>query len=418
MRVTPPEPLAPGTMARVKARDQQEKTGSKYRLRGEASVQTDRFIIRADEIDYDQDTAEAEARGHVYMLHFEGGEELWADRVEYNTEEETGKFYNVRGVAPVHIEARPGQLTTSNPFYFEGKWAERLKDRYILYNGFITNCRMPDPWWKLKGPKFDVIPNDRAIAHNSFFRLRNIPIFYMPFFRKSLERMPRKSGFLTPNAGNSSRRGKMFGIGYYWAINRSYDASYRAQYFTQRGIAHTVDLRGKVSDRTDFDLYLYGVNDRGLKQANGERLKQGGLLFSFRGRSDLGHGWYARTESNYLSSMTFRQAFTETFVEAISSEVHSVGFVAKDWSTYTFNTAFDRLQAFRFAGFQENQSITIRKLPELRFVSRDRKLFKDVPVWVSWESSAGLLRRDQPLFQTSQYMDRMHVYPRVMTLLR
>ncbi len=422
-QIASPHKLPPGEVY-VEAVDQ-KMDGSTYVLHGAAYLETERFILRADDIDYDRAKEFAVARGSVYMKHLEGGEELWAERAEYDVGEDTGKFYKVRGSAPVRIEARPGVLTTSNPFYFEGSWAERLKDRYILYDGFITNCRMPDPLWTFRAPKFDVIPGDRAVARNAVFWMRKVPVFYAPFFIKSLERLPRKSGFLTPNVGNSSRRGKMIGTGYYWAINRSFDASYRTQYFTQRGLAHTVDFRGKPSANSDFDLYLYGVNDRGEKTYavndqgekidTGERLKQGGLLFSFKGRADLKGGWYARADANYLSSMTFRQAFTETYTEAVSSEVHSLAYLARDWSSYNFDLAFNRIQAFRFRDFKENETVTIQKLPEVSFMSRDRRILKDIPVWVSWESSAGLLRRNQPLFQTRQLMDRMDLYPRVMT---
>ena len=193
---------------------------------------------------------------------------------------------------------------------------------------------------------FDVIPNDRAIAYRSVFWLRGVPMFYAPFFYKSLERMPRSSGFLTPNIGNSSRRGKMFGGGYYWAINRSYDATYRAQYFTQRGFAHHVDLRGKPSAGTDFNAFLYGVNDRLLVNGSGAQVVGARLSF-VQARSDLGRGLYARAEANYLSSSVFRQAFTETFDEAISRQVHSVGFVAKDWSSYDLTAFLQRTRTPR-----------------------------------------------------------------------
>jgi len=49
----------------------------------------------------------------------------------------------------------------------------------------------------------------------------------------------------------------------FWAINRSYDALFKTSLLTARGFAHNVDFRGKVNDRTDFDVALYGVNDRG-----------------------------------------------------------------------------------------------------------------------------------------------------------
>ena len=395
----------------------QIKEGPWYRLRGHARLETSEFLLRADEIDYNEDTDDAEARGNVYLKHFAEGEELWADRIEYNISEQTGKFYNVHGSAPMPIGARPGVLASSNPFYFQGRWAERLEDRYILYDGFITNCKMPRPWWVLRGPKFDVIPGDRALAYRSLFWLRRVPLFYTPLFYKSLERLPRRSGILTPNIGNSSRRGKMVGGGYYWAINRSYDAAYRAQYFTQRGVAHNIDVRGKPREGTEFNGLLYGVNDRGLKLDSGERRKEGGFLASVTASSDLGHGFYARSEVNYLSSLKFRQAFTESFNEAIFSEVHSLGFVAKHWSSYGLNLVFQRNENFQ--SIQPDDTIVVRKLPQIEFSSRDRQVWhRGLPVWVSLESSAGLLRRKQPLFQTRQFLERLDFQPRVTTALR
>ena len=268
----------------------------------------------------------------------------------------------------------------------------------------------------LRAPRFDIIPGERALAYHAIFRLKNIPIFYAPVFYKSLERMPRKSGFLTPNIGNSSRRGKMIGIGYYWAINRSYDAQYRAQYFTQRGIAHHLDLRGKPNDKSDFDFVLYGVNDRGLLLSNGQRQKQGGFLVSFEGRSELPYGFYARGQINYLSSFQFRQAFTESFYEAISSEVHSTGFIAREWSTYGLYLVASRNENFRSTA--PDDKVVIRKLPSVEFNTRERKVWSRVlPFWISFESSAGLLQRNQPLFQTRQYLERMDFAPRLMTAI-
>ena len=67
------------------------------------------------------------------------------------------------------------------------------EEKYILYDGFVTDCKVPRPWWTLTGPKFDVIPSDRAVAYRTVFRLRGVPMLYMPVLYKSLKRSPRNS---------------------------------------------------------------------------------------------------------------------------------------------------------------------------------------------------------------------------------
>jgi LPS-assembly protein len=406
----------------------QEAEGGQYRLRGAAEIETAEMIIRAEEIDYNEVTGEVRAGGGVKYRSFVTGEQLEAERVEYNVREETGKFYQVVGEASGKVDVRPGLLVTQNPFIFKGEWAERLEDRYVIHNGFLTNCRLPNPIWTLNGPIFDVVPNQRAIIHKSTFRVRNVPVLYIPAFYKPLSERPRKSGFLTPGMGTSSRRGYMVGGGYYWAINRSSDLMYRSQYFTQRGFAHHVDFRAKPSQTADIYFFLYGVNDKGLVLDDGSRYKAPGVLITLTANADLGWGFYGRADINYLSSFRFRQEFTESFNEAVFSEVQSIAFATRNWSAYGLNILFRQTENFHSA--DEGDVITIRKLPSAEFNMRDRQVNERVlPVWVSLESSLSFLHRDQPqlpqqgsglqpLFRTRQFVDRIDIAPRVTTALR
>ena len=408
LAIRPPRPSAPGPgdVAKVNA-EQQQLDGKVYHLRGNARVETADDLLTADEIDYDQETHQVDARGHVHLESFSHGEKLDCDRAEYNTENKTGKFYNVHGTSPARIEARPGLLTTHNPFYFSGEWAEKIEDRYVLHNGFLTDCLVPAPWWRLQGPSFDVIPGDRAISRGSWFYVKEVPLFYTPYFYKSLKKQPRRSGFLTPNVGNSSIRGKTVGLGYFWAINRSYDLTYRGLLYSKTGFGHQADFRGVVNDRTSFDASVYGVAGSGTNS-----ISPSGLVLTVEGKSDLGKGWQARGDLKYLSSFLFRQQFTQSFDEAVSSETHSVGYVTRHWSDFGFNLVAER--HVNFQSVAPNDEIVLRKLPELQFVTRERAI-RNLPVWVSFDSSYGLERRTQPLFQTRQFVQRVSFEPRVMS---
>ena len=428
-RVQPPNEVGENQILIFGVKEMKE--GPWYRLRGKSVVQTDTLLLKADDIDYNEDTGELDARGNVYLLNFAGGEELWCDHAEYNINDETGKFYEVHGQAPTRIVTRPHLLTTSNPFYYAGDWAERLKEKYVLHDGFITNCTMPDPWWLVRAPVFDIIPGERAVSHSSIFwfrrvgPFRRIPLFYTPYYYKSLEKRPRQSGFFAPNIGNSSLRGRMIGGGYYWAINRSYDMGYRGQYFTNGAFAHNLAFRAKPWVGTSFSAYLFAVNDFEPPSAT----SVSGYLLSMQGKSELGDGFYARGELNYLSSFAFRQSFTQSYTEGIGSEVHSIGYVARDWSTYDLDFVAQRIETFQFVPFpaattSTNQYALIHKLPEADFTSRDRQIWDNIPVWVSWHMSGGLLSRTEPVPSTDEYVrsgnfvDRLDVYPEVTTVLR
>ncbi len=408
--IRPPRPNAPGPGEAAKtSADQEESDGKVLHLRGNARVETADALLTADEIDYNTETHQAEARGKVRMESFFHGEKLNCDRAEYNTETRSGTFYNVSGTSPARIEARPGLLTTQNPFYFSGEWAEKSEDRYVLHNGFLTDCLIPSPWWRLKAPTFDVVPGDRAVARQSWFYVKEIPIFYTPYFYKSLQKQPRRSGFLTPNIGNSSLRGKTVGVGYFWAINRSYDVTYRGLLYSKTGFGHQADFRGVVNQSTSFDASLYGIAG-GSADSN----SPSGLVLSVEGKSDLGKGWQARGDLRYLSSFLFRQQFTQSFDEAVSSETHSVGYITKHWSDFGVNLVAER--NVNYQSTAANDDIALRKLPEAQFITREHAI-RNLPIWVSLDSSFGLERRTQPLFQTRQYVQRVNFEPRIMTAL-
>ena len=157
-----------------------------------------------------------------------------------------GTFHHVKGYTKTKVVARPGVLTTTQPFYFEGDWAEKIEDKYLLHDGMITDCNIPHPWWTLHSNLFDILPDDRAITHDAVFRLHGVPIFYFPYFYRALKKEPRKSGFLSPEAGHSSQFGYFFGAGYYWAINRSYDLTYVFTDYTERGVRAPSRLPGQA----------------------------------------------------------------------------------------------------------------------------------------------------------------------------
>ena len=410
-KVVPNRPDAPTDRKEVfvSPESEQEVVGSWRHLRVHVRIETPDMQIKA-EIDWNTDTGYVEARGHVHFEYFARGEKLDCDKAQYYLDEDNGDFYNVKGSAASTIQARPGLNTTTNPFYFEGQWAERKDDTYIIHNGFLTDCTVPDPWWIFKGP---IVPGNHAITHNSWFYLKKIPLFYSPYFYKSLKKQPRRSGLLIPGVGSSSTHGYTAGFGYYWAINRSFDLTYEGTYYTGAGLANFAELRGKFNPKSDFDLNVFGIRTSAMTGTTSDQ----GLHVTLKSKYDFGDGWEARGELNYLSSLAFLQQFTQSYNEAVYGETHSVGFITKHWKDFDFNVVAQR--NVNFLDPVAKTTIEIRKLPEVDFSQREHEVnVFNWPFWVYFDSSAGLLDRNQAEFQTRQFVDRLDAGPQITTAFR
>ena len=428
-------------------------------LEGHAEAEDDAVLVRAHHIEYNEQTHVLNATGNVYFYGLDKNEQIWCDHLEYNRETENGAFFDVRMESSPRAVVRKGILSGTSPYHAEGEWAQRIGQKYILYNGWVTNCKIPDggsPWWIMRGPKFDIIPRDRAKAYRSWFILRKVPLFYAPYFYHSLAKEQRHSGFLMPHIAPHTQRGVMVGLGYYWAINRSYDLTYDFLDYNTSALGHNVDLRGRPTAKSDFDLLLYGIQDRSGDPNLTPKQTFSGVNLLFFGKADLGHGWLVSSNVNYVTSFRFRQEWSYSYSEAVSSEFHSTAFLNKDWSGFTTDLVVSRLENFQTAevpitspsgsitGYERN-AVLIHKLPEVQFGSRDRQLFCNpgdgqgagqdgqlfckLPIWLSLYSAAGLLYRSEPFFnsantteignfQTSQATPRLDFSPHLTSALR
>ncbi|MGH9603903.1 MAG: LPS-assembly protein LptD, partial [Terriglobales bacterium] len=320
---TPQAPAAPqGEDVTIRAREQ-EKAGDVFKLRGEVEIRYRDFIFRADQVTYDTASGQITATGKVS---FEGGphdENIQADRASYNVRTESGEFHNVSGTTGLRFAGRGVTLTTTNPLAFRGRLVEKLgRGRYIVHDGQVTSCEIPNPKWTFNATRVVVDVDDRARIYNATFRVKKVPVFYFPFAAHPVGRLKRQSGFLTPTFGTSSRKGIILGESFYWAVNRSLDITLGAEYWSSRGWAQHGEMRARPNENTSIHASYFGVLDRGLAPTNQDQGGQDVHLtveaapFGFRGVANL----------NYLSSFVFRLAFTEAFSQAVNSEVKSVAF--------------------------------------------------------------------------------------------
>jgi LPS-assembly protein len=381
---------------------EQEKDGPLYKLRGHVEIRYDTFNLYADEVTYNSDTGEATAEGHVVLDGGPNDEHIEASDGTYNFRSESGTFHNVVGTIGLRTKGTATILTSSSPFAFAGKTVQKTgPDHYLVEDGSVTTCELPRPKWTFNAHKATVDVTGNAVVYRSSFRIRGMPIFYFPYAAFPAQREGRKSGFLIPSFGRSSTKGTILGESVYWAINRSMDATAGAEYFSQRGWAERGQFRARPSDTSYTDLTYFGVIDR--KHQGGEEVTlngEGRFLQNFRAVSSI----------DYLSSFVFRLAFSETFSQAVNSEVKSQAFLSNTTRGFSYNALVQRYQDFESS--QNGDVITILHAPSFGLSSVDRRL-PHTPFYWSFDAAAEGLSRSEPAFRTANLVGRFDLAPAI-----
>lgn len=359
-----PSAARPGSEEVTISAEQQERHGDVYKLRGNVVITVRAFIIRADSITYNAATGDVLAEGNLSLEGRLRGEHVQATRGSFNVQTEAGEFYNVTASAGFRARGRNVLLTTSNPFVFTGKKVERIPpNRYLVYQGSITTCEMPKPMWTFHAEEIQVTVGEDAKIYHSTFRLHDVPILYFPYVAHPINKLGRKSGFLIPSIGRSSQKGYIFGDSFYWAINPSMDLTVGAQYYSLRGWAQNAEFRARPNEKSSISMRFFGVADRGI-EIRGQLSKQGGQEVRLSADTQFGNGLRAVADIDYLSSFFFRQAFAESFTQAINSEVKSVAFLTRNLDSLSFNLMASRYQNFQNARFPDPGSGEIPNVDE------------------------------------------------------
>jgi len=419
-QTTPPSPplqkpkpvanLTPGGEATLEA-DQQRQVGKISYADGHVDVRYENARLRADHVEYDNDAQVIIARGNVQLDY--ATQHVEADDARYELRTGRGTFHHVHGTFALQRRPMPTLLMSPNPLYFEAEEADRLDETtYRIRKGWLTVCKPGKPVWKFYAPAATVRLKQSVRIENGNFRVYSVPVLYLPYATVPAEER-RESGFLIPEIGDTSQKGFVIGDSVYWAPLDWMDMTLGAADFSKRGWSQKGDFRMKPWEGATFDASYYGVIDRGLKVDDEPPVPQGGheakLLFT----SDLPGGWRAVADLDQLTSLTFRLAWSETFKEAVNSEVRNTAFLNKNFDG--FSIGFAALSYQNYLTATPQASITLRTAPEANISSVDQNFLSKLPFYWSFDAFTGGNYRADGItpFSTPGFVSRSEIAPTV-----
>ena len=143
----------------------------------------------------------------------------------------------------------------------EADFMRVFTDENVVIRGTsLTTCPPGENGWSFEADEI-VIDTEEGWgdAYHMLLRVYDIPIFYLPRLSFPVDDR-RKTGFLYPSIGSSSRNGFELEAPWYWNISHDKDATFDFKYFSKRGLMLGTEYR-QVTEHSENVLYLEYLPD-------------------------------------------------------------------------------------------------------------------------------------------------------------
>jgi LPS-assembly protein len=360
---------------------------------------TDGFLV-ADSVVYHKKTGDAFADGEVFISSKD--DTLEGDKVRYNLSSRTGVVYGGKA------------FLAENNLYLQGKEIRKKgEDTYFVRDAVATTCDGDQPAWRFTGKELDVTVEGYGTLKHGTFDLRNIPVFYAPYFIFPAK-TKRQTGFLLPRVSHSRDvNGWDIELPFFWALSDNADATFYQRYLEKRGWKEGMEFRYAFSKDSFGTFYADYLNDtKDINSLNNPAMEDGpGRLWTgnqrrwsyylnnettftpgFYLRTDIARvsdHWYFRdfTDSNYYLdnySQTGANKFQRVsfFGDKSLATLDSTARIVKDWRLYNLTVAgryTDNLAS-------DTNDATLQSYPRAAFTGVKQPVFRS-PLFFELASS-------------------------------
>jgi LPS-assembly protein len=395
--------------------DRSEGQGDVLIYIGRVEARYDNLTIFADRLTANFATGDIVAEGDVFFE--QEGQSLVGDRIELNLKTKRGFVDGASGFTD--------RTPDGSRVILDAERVDRTgEDTFRLEKARITSCQERVPKWSFTSKRARIRIDDKATVYNALLRVKNVPIFYLPYATVPITKRDRASGLLLPTSGSSSIKGRTFHAAYFQTLGQSADILVRTDVYTKRGFGTGFDFRARPDENSRIAVGSFMVFDRLLGPKNDEQgnplPNQGGSSFYVDAVQYFKNGFVAVADVNITSNFDFRQVFAENIQQAVSPEERSLVYVTRNWKSFSFNGLFGERSAFI-----ANTTVKTRALPSLELSQRSTKVSEAFPVYISFNGALEGVRRTESAgfsndfsFKTPSIVQRLDFGPRITIPLR
>lgn len=278
-----------------------------YRFDGKVVITQDKFRLNADHVEFNNRSGKVQAEGRVDL--FDGENQLTGERIVFDMNTKNGIVYT-------------GSLfIKKEDYHLDGEIMEKLSEgRYRLLHGLFTSCELRQglaPDWHFKAKEMDLDAKDYLTVKGAIFYVKGIPIMYIPYISYPAT---RRSGFLTPRLGYSTKEGLKINEAFYWAIAGNQDATISIDYRSSKGRGTDLEYRYLLDRRSRGEFEVGYFRDMQL-DANRIDLR-------FNHQQLVTEDLQIKLDARYINNPLNLRELSELTEERTLRSIESNGFIA------------------------------------------------------------------------------------------
>jgi LPS-assembly protein len=372
----------------------------------------------ADQAELFTDVDRMLASGNVVFV--SGTNRISAERMEFNTRTKTGTFYTASGIANLENRGIERSLFGAQEpdAYFWGETIEKLGPRtYKITHGGFTTCVQPTPRWEFVATSVTLTLEQHAVLTNMVLKVKDVPLFYLPAMYYPINKGGRSTGFLMPIYSSSTIKGQSIKNAFFWALDRSHDATFYHDYFSKTGQGFGGEYRyvQSPSSTGNIQTYVLREHDAEYKQSDGSIATQPGIdSYQINGSLQQAITSHVRLTgtANYFSSLVSQQRYQQG-IYAATNRTRSFGVnTTGNWGANTISGTVERNETF--ADVNSEDSNVIGSLPRVTF-SRGEQRIGSLPIYYGNTSEfVTLIRTDKRADLVNERgLTRVDIFPTV-----
>ena len=138
----------------------------------------------------------------------------------------------------------------SNNIRFQGSVIQKMGDKeFYVADADYTTCSNCPATWSFRGTRIRAELGGYAYLKNTYLKVGGVPVFWLPYLVVPLK-SERQTGLLTPEAGQTQRRGFFISESFFWAISRSQDSTITVKNYELAGFKPLGEYRYMLSEES------------------------------------------------------------------------------------------------------------------------------------------------------------------------